>query len=163
MPSAPGRPKTLLKDATARTFETPKITEPTPSDLRSGRADPQRAAAGSVRPNATTVETSVTNSAPLTAEACLSLTARASQKRTRRGAPVFEGHPDGRRHNPGMAPARPAAAFVEWLAGRYPAINDLPRENVADNDELLPHVVFGHVNRCAAELARERNNAAGGA
>ena len=53
-----------------------------------------------------------------------------------------------------MAPPRTAAAFVEWLASRYPAVEDLRRQHVADNDELLPHVLFGDVTRYAAKLAR---------
>jgi len=58
------------------------------------------------------------------------------------------------RDNPSVSSPRTAAAFVEWLAGRYPAVEELRREHIADNDELLPHVLFGDVTRYAADLAR---------
>jgi len=53
-----------------------------------------------------------------------------------------------------VASPRTAAAFVDWLAGRHPAIEDLRREHVAYYDELLPHVFFGDVTRYVADLAR---------
>jgi hypothetical protein len=59
-----------------------------------------------------------------------------------------------------MPAPRTAAAFVQWLAERYPAIDELEREHVADNDELLPHVIFGDVTRYAADLARSGDDTA---
>jgi hypothetical protein len=56
--------------------------------------------------------------------------------------------------NPAVTPPRTSAAFVEWLAERYPVVEDLRREHMSDNDELLPHVLFGDVTRYAADLAR---------
>jgi hypothetical protein len=54
-----------------------------------------------------------------------------------------------------MEPPRTTAAFVDWLAGRYPGIENLRSEHLADNDdELLPHVLFGDVTRYASTLAR---------
>jgi len=55
---------------------------------------------------------------------------------------------------------RKASAFVEWLAGRYSIIDELERQHVTDNGELLPHLLFGDVTRYAAELARSSGDQA---
>ena len=70
------------------------------------------------------------------------------------GCPSVREWPPNGGDNPSMAAPRTAAAFVGWLADRYPAIEELRREHLADNDELLPHVFFGDVTRYAADLAR---------
>jgi hypothetical protein len=43
---------------------------------------------------------------------------------------------------------------VEWLVGRHRALAPVLEQHLADNDELLPHVLFGDVTRYALALAR---------
>ena len=45
--------------------------------------------------------------------------------------------------------------FVEWLVSRHPALAPILDEHLADNDELLAHLLLGDVTRYAADLARQ--------
>lgn len=49
---------------------------------------------------------------------------------------------------------RTAPEFVRWLVTRHPGLAPLLDESLRDNDELLPHVLFGDVTRYASGLAR---------
>lgn len=44
--------------------------------------------------------------------------------------------------------------FVEWLVSRHPDLAPILDEHLADNDELLAHLLLGDVTRHAADLAR---------
>jgi hypothetical protein len=49
---------------------------------------------------------------------------------------------------------RSSPEFIDWLAVRHPAVEELRAEHVDYYGELLPHVLFGDITRDAAELAR---------
>jgi hypothetical protein len=50
---------------------------------------------------------------------------------------------------------RTAPEFVTWLAARHSGLGGILDEHLADDDELLPHVLFGDVARYALALARD--------
>jgi len=52
-------------------------------------------------------------------------------------------------------PPHTSPEFVNWLAGRHPGLVPVLDEHLADNDELLPHVLFGDMTRYALVLARD--------
>jgi hypothetical protein len=49
---------------------------------------------------------------------------------------------------------RSSPEFVTWLVARHPGLAPVLDEHLGDNDELLPHVLFGDVTRYASALAR---------
>jgi hypothetical protein len=49
---------------------------------------------------------------------------------------------------------RSSPEFVRWIVARHPELRVVLDEHLADHDELLPHVLFGDVARCASALAR---------
>jgi hypothetical protein len=49
---------------------------------------------------------------------------------------------------------RTSPEFVSWLVARHPGLVAVLDEHLADNDELLPHVLFGDVTWYALALAR---------
>jgi hypothetical protein len=49
---------------------------------------------------------------------------------------------------------RSSPKFVSWLVARHPGLTPFLDEHLADNDELLAHVLFGDVTRYALSLAR---------
>lgn len=49
---------------------------------------------------------------------------------------------------------RTSPDFVSWLVARHPDLVPVLNEHLPDNDELLPHVLFGDVTRHALALAR---------
>jgi hypothetical protein len=53
-----------------------------------------------------------------------------------------------------MDAPRTSPEFVSWLVVRHPGLVPVLDEHLADNDELLPHVLFGDVTRYALALAR---------
>jgi hypothetical protein len=50
---------------------------------------------------------------------------------------------------------RTSPEFVRWLVTRHSGLVPVLDEHLADNDELLPHVLFGDVTRYALTLARD--------
>ena len=50
---------------------------------------------------------------------------------------------------------RTSPEFVSWLVARHPGLVPVLDEHLADNDELLPHMLFGDVTRYALALARD--------